>query len=52
RDFLIYELNADHSPVPATNNGFDKKLLLCRVDSNHLDSVYPAAFVQNAAVCQ
>ncbi|KAK3610149.1 hypothetical protein CHS0354_039930 [Potamilus streckersoni] len=52
RDFLIYELNADHSPVAATNNGFEKKILLCRVDSHHLDSVYPAAFVQNAAVCQ
>ncbi|XP_053398650.1 OTU domain-containing protein 4-like isoform X2 [Mercenaria mercenaria] len=51
RDFLVYE-NVGHPPYKASNNNYSKKILLCRIGETQLDSVYPASFQQDAAICQ
>ena len=35
-----------------TDNKFIDKILLCRIGSNHFDSVFAKAFIDSSAVCQ
>ncbi|XP_060569274.1 uncharacterized protein LOC132727724 isoform X2 [Ruditapes philippinarum] len=51
RDFLIYE-SVGHAPFKASNNNYNKKILLCRIGDNQLDSVYQISFKEDAAICQ
>ncbi|XP_066529421.1 OTU domain-containing protein 4 isoform X2 [Hoplias malabaricus] len=50
-DFIIYQ-NPGEPPANITENGFPDKVQLCFLNGNHYDSVYPASFVKNAAMCQ
>uniref|UniRef100_A0AAR2KU08 ubiquitinyl hydrolase 1 n=1 Tax=Pygocentrus nattereri TaxID=42514 RepID=A0AAR2KU08_PYGNA len=50
-DFIIYQ-NPGEPPVNITENGYPDKVLLCFLNGNHYDSVYPVSFVRNAAMCQ
>ncbi|KAJ8028811.1 OTU domain-containing protein 4 [Holothuria leucospilota] len=51
RDFLIYQLPGK-PPTDVTQNGFDKRIMLCFSHGNHYDSVFTREFQHNAAVCQ
>ncbi|XP_071848126.1 uncharacterized protein [Apostichopus japonicus] len=51
RDFLIYQFPGK-PPSDVTQNGFDKRIMLCFSHGNHYDSVFTKTFQQNAAVCQ
>uniref|UniRef100_A0A8B9RG18 ubiquitinyl hydrolase 1 n=1 Tax=Astyanax mexicanus TaxID=7994 RepID=A0A8B9RG18_ASTMX len=50
-DFIIYQ-NPGEPPVYVTENGYPDKVQLCFLNGNHYDSVYPASFSKNAAICQ
>ncbi|TRY98567.1 hypothetical protein DNTS_005271 [Danionella cerebrum] len=50
-DFVIFQ-EPDQPPVNLTEHGFNKKVLLCFLNGNHYDSVYPESFEKNAALCQ
>ncbi|XP_047663041.1 OTU domain-containing protein 4 isoform X1 [Tachysurus fulvidraco] len=50
-DFLIYQQPGE-PPVNITENGYPNKVLLCFLNGNHYDSVYPIPTVKNAALCQ
>uniref|UniRef100_A0A3B1JQ49 ubiquitinyl hydrolase 1 n=1 Tax=Astyanax mexicanus TaxID=7994 RepID=A0A3B1JQ49_ASTMX len=50
-DFIIYQ-NPGEPPVYVTENGYPDKVQLCFLNGNHYDSVYPASFAKNAAMCQ
>ncbi|KAF5904172.1 OTU domain-containing protein 4 isoform X1, partial [Clarias magur] len=50
-DFIIYQ-NPGEAPVNITQNGYPDKVLLCFLNGNHYDSVYPVSTVEKAAVCQ
>ncbi|XP_048400804.1 putative bifunctional UDP-N-acetylglucosamine transferase and deubiquitinase ALG13 [Stegostoma tigrinum] len=50
-DFLIYRYPGK-SPTQATNNGFEKTILLCCSNNGHYDSVFTKQFQGHAAVCQ
>ncbi|XP_060749541.1 OTU domain-containing protein 4 isoform X3 [Tachysurus vachellii] len=50
-DFMIYQRPGE-PPVNITENGYPNKVLLCFLNGNHYDSVYPIPTVKNAALCQ
>ncbi|XP_017342289.1 OTU domain-containing protein 4 isoform X1 [Ictalurus punctatus] len=50
-DFIIYQQPGE-PPVNITENGYSDKVLLCFLNGNHYDSVYPISSVKNAAMCQ
>ncbi|XP_072125870.1 putative bifunctional UDP-N-acetylglucosamine transferase and deubiquitinase ALG13 [Mobula birostris] len=50
-DFLIYRYPGK-PPMQGTNNGFEKKILLCSSNNGHYDSVLTKQFQGVAAVCQ
>ncbi|XP_051878284.1 putative bifunctional UDP-N-acetylglucosamine transferase and deubiquitinase ALG13 [Pristis pectinata] len=50
-DFLIYRYPGK-PPTQSTNNGFEKKILLCCSNNGHYDSVFTKQFQGLAAVCQ
>ncbi|XP_078068201.1 putative bifunctional UDP-N-acetylglucosamine transferase and deubiquitinase ALG13 [Mustelus asterias] len=50
-DFLIYRYPGK-PPIQATNNGFEKKILLCCSSNGHYDSVFTKQFQGHAAICQ
>ncbi|XP_055500161.1 putative bifunctional UDP-N-acetylglucosamine transferase and deubiquitinase ALG13 [Leucoraja erinacea] len=50
-DFLIYRYPGK-PPTQGTNNGFEKKILLCCSNNGHYDSVFTKQFQGLAAVCQ
>ncbi|XP_067903082.1 putative bifunctional UDP-N-acetylglucosamine transferase and deubiquitinase ALG13 [Heterodontus francisci] len=50
-DFLVYRYPGK-SPTQATNNGFEKKILLCCSNNGHYDSVFTKQFQGHAATCQ
>nr|XP_006823738.1 PREDICTED: putative bifunctional UDP-N-acetylglucosamine transferase and deubiquitinase ALG13-like [Saccoglossus kowalevskii] len=51
RDFLIYQ-QIGKSPSLITDNGFEKKILLCFSGGNHYDSIYSKSFQECAGICQ
>ncbi|XP_069129404.1 deubiquitinase otu-like isoform X3 [Argopecten irradians] len=51
KDFLIYE-SPGKPPVTVTNNGYEDRVVLCRLQDNHLDCVYSKTYMQHAAICQ
>ncbi|XP_026776092.3 OTU domain-containing protein 4 isoform X1 [Pangasianodon hypophthalmus] len=50
-DFIIYQQPGE-PPVNITENGYPNKVLLCFLNGNHYDCVYPISSVRNAALCQ
>ncbi|MCI4387811.1 hypothetical protein PGIGA_G00078550 [Pangasianodon gigas] len=50
-DFIIYQQPGE-PPVNITENGYPNKVLLCFLNGNHYDCVYPISSVKNAAMCQ
>ncbi|XP_067852845.1 putative bifunctional UDP-N-acetylglucosamine transferase and deubiquitinase ALG13 [Heptranchias perlo] len=50
-DFLIYRYPGK-PPTQATNNGFEKMILLCCSNNGHYDSVFTKQFQGHAATCQ
>ncbi|KAF7696315.1 hypothetical protein HF521_006409 [Silurus meridionalis] len=50
-DFIIYQIPGE-PPVNITENSYPDKVLLCFLNDNHYDSVYPISSIKNAAVCQ
>ncbi|MCJ8742049.1 hypothetical protein PDJAM_G00077760 [Pangasius djambal] len=50
-DFIIYQQPGE-PPVNITENGYPNKVLLCFLNGNHYDCVYPISSLRNAAVCQ
>ncbi|XP_052794933.1 OTU domain-containing protein 4-like isoform X2 [Mya arenaria] len=51
RDFLVYEC-AGQPPVLGSYNNYKEKIVLCRVNDNQLDSVYPKSVQESAAIVQ
>lgn len=51
RDFLIFQ-EPGKPAVNITSNDFTDRVLLCFLNGNHYDSVYPISHLKNAALCQ
>ncbi|XP_068163687.1 OTU domain-containing protein 4 [Antennarius striatus] len=51
RDFLIFQ-EPGKPAVNITGNNFKEKVLLCFLNGNHYDSVYPICRLESAALCQ
>ncbi|XP_021366138.1 protein ovarian tumor locus-like [Mizuhopecten yessoensis] len=51
REFVIYE-SPGKPPVSVTKNGYEERVLLCRLEDSHLDCVYSKTYMQDAAICQ
>ncbi|XP_068612145.1 OTU domain-containing protein 4 [Brachionichthys hirsutus] len=51
RDFLIFQ-EPGKPAVNITGNNFEEKVLLCFLNRNHYDSIYPISHLENAALCQ
>ncbi|KAG8227252.1 hypothetical protein J437_LFUL003983 [Ladona fulva] len=51
RDFLIFR-EIGVPPFEGTSNGFKDKILLCYLQNNQYDSVYPKEHIKVAAFCQ
>lgn len=50
-DFFVYQA-IDAPPIKATDNQFDRKIMLCYSNGNHYDSIYPYPHTKNLALCQ
>lgn len=51
RDFLIFQ-EPGKAAVNITGNNFKDTVLLCFLNGNHYDSVYPIGHIKNTALCQ
>ncbi|KAK6620827.1 hypothetical protein RUM43_011123 [Polyplax serrata] len=50
-DFLVFK-SIDLAPIPATQNGYERKIMLCFTPDNFYDAVYPKSYIENAGFCQ
>lgn len=50
-DFLVFK-SIDLAPIPATQNGYERKIMLCFTPDNFYDAVYPKTYIENAGFCQ
>ncbi|CAB3978605.1 Hypothetical predicted protein [Paramuricea clavata] len=50
-DFLVYK-DINSVPIKATENDYEKKIILCYSNGNHYDSIYPHSHKNNLGVCQ